>query len=134
MQVCPKDFQAVFVIYEDSMFVNHIEDFFVHEYRPGTADFYWAMGAEWIVLFCAVFVGLAAFLLPFIKRLQTGWERLFCLPFEVVAILAGAGIVAACGMFVFMSHSTMDEVADMVIEQFGLVANNKEEKEYRFGV
>lgn len=27
-----------------------------------------------------------------------------------------------------------DEVADMVIEQFGLVANDKEEKEYRFGV
>lgn len=27
-----------------------------------------------------------------------------------------------------------DEVADMVIEQFKLVANEKEEKEYRFGV
>jgi len=27
-----------------------------------------------------------------------------------------------------------DEVADMVIEQFNLVANDKEEKEYRFGV
>lgn len=27
-----------------------------------------------------------------------------------------------------------DEVADMVVEQFGLVANEKEEKEYRFGV
>lgn len=27
-----------------------------------------------------------------------------------------------------------DEVADMVIRQFGLVANEKEEKEYRFGV
>ena len=27
-----------------------------------------------------------------------------------------------------------DEVADMVIEQFQLVANEKEEKEYRFGV
>ena len=27
-----------------------------------------------------------------------------------------------------------DEVADMIIERFKLVANNKEEKEYRFGV
>ena len=27
-----------------------------------------------------------------------------------------------------------DEVADMVIEQFKLVANEKEEKKYRFGV
>lgn len=27
-----------------------------------------------------------------------------------------------------------DAVADMVIERFGLVANDKEEKEYRFGV
>lgn len=27
-----------------------------------------------------------------------------------------------------------DEVADMIIEQFGLVANDKEEKEYRYGV
>ncbi len=27
-----------------------------------------------------------------------------------------------------------DEVADMIIERFGLVANDKEEKEYRYGV
>ena len=27
-----------------------------------------------------------------------------------------------------------DEVADMVIEKFGLVANEKDEREYRFGV
>lgn len=27
-----------------------------------------------------------------------------------------------------------DEVADMIIEKFGLVANEKEDKEYRFGV
>ena len=114
LQVCPKDFQAVFVIYEDSMFVNHIEEFFVHQYRPGTVDFYWAMGAEWIVLICAGFVALAACLLPLIKRLHTGWERLFCLPFEIIVILAGTGIAAACGMFIFMSHSTMDEVVQAV--------------------
>lgn len=27
-----------------------------------------------------------------------------------------------------------DEVADMVIEEFKLIANDKDEKEYRFGV
>jgi len=31
------------------------------------------------------------------------------------------------------THLSPDEVADMVIGQFNLVANNKEEKEYRFG-
>ena len=34
----------------------------------------------------------------------------------------------------FPEVSTKDEVADMIIEKFGLVANEKEEKEYRFGV
>ena len=32
------------------------------------------------------------------------------------------------------TNLTPDEVADMVIKYFGLVANEKEEKEYRFGV
>lgn len=32
------------------------------------------------------------------------------------------------------SNLTPDEVADIVIEKFALVANEKEEKEYRFGV
>lgn len=32
------------------------------------------------------------------------------------------------------TNLTPDEVADMVIAQFGLTANEKEEKEYRFGV
>lgn len=32
------------------------------------------------------------------------------------------------------THLSPDEVADMVIEKFKLVANEKEEKEYRFGV
>ena len=32
------------------------------------------------------------------------------------------------------TNLTPDEVADLVIQQFGLVANEKEEKEYRFGV
>lgn len=32
------------------------------------------------------------------------------------------------------THLEPDEVADRVIAQFGLVANEKEEKEYRFGV
>ena len=31
-------------------------------------------------------------------------------------------------------HLEPDEVADRVIETFGLVARNKSEKEYRFGV
>lgn len=32
------------------------------------------------------------------------------------------------------TNHTPDEVADLVIEKFGLVANEKEEREYRFGV
>lgn len=32
------------------------------------------------------------------------------------------------------THLTADEVADMVIRVFGLTANEKEEREYRFGV
>ena len=32
------------------------------------------------------------------------------------------------------THLSPDEVADMVIEKFALVANEKDEKEYRFGV
>lgn len=32
------------------------------------------------------------------------------------------------------THLEPDEVADMIIERFGLAANEKEEKEYRYGV
>ena len=47
---------------------------------------------------------------------------------SAVLLTAVGGIVCAVGALALFVW------ADMVIKEFGLVANDKEEKEYRFGV
>ena len=46
-----------------------------YEYEPFYApeELYFATGAYWIVLALAVFVLFAAMILPFFKKLETGW-------------------------------------------------------------
>lgn len=115
-QVCPKDFRAVFFLYENnSRFVEQYalyEDVYDPDFRPYYApyEYYFATGAYWIVLALAIFVALAALILPFFKKLETGWEKLFCMPLEVIVVLIGIGISGAIGMGMAMSYSTMESV------------------------
>ena len=95
MELRPKNFQAVFSIKDDTQFAYmYVADNIYH--APFNA--YFDMGAEWLVFAAAIFVMLAALFLPFVKKLQTGKEKLFNLPLEVVLCIA----VAAAGGMVFM--------------------------------
>ena len=120
MEVCPKNFRAVYLIYEDNtQFVisdweQQQEDYHgnPYEYEPYYAPYelYFATGAYWIVAGLAIFVFLAAIILPFFKKLETGWEKLFSIPTEIALCIAAVGIALAYGMCVLMSVTTMTEI------------------------
>ena len=114
LEVCPKNFRAVYLIYDNNeqFIYSDMEGYYneydyamdYYEYEPFYApeELYFATGAYWIVLALAVFVLFAAMILPFFKKLETGWEKLFCMPTEIALCVAGAGIVLACGMCLLM--------------------------------
>lgn len=114
LQVCPRNFTIVFALPEgDFLYQQYYGDY----YGWNATGRYWDIGAYWIVIALAVVVALAALILPFFKKLQTGWEKLFCMPFEIICCLIGGGIAAATGMFMVMSHTTMKEMQMIAVEQ-----------------
>ncbi len=113
-EVVPKNFQAVFAIPWNSEFVDDGTVFYesnIHRYHISTESIYWDMGVIIVIVIFAVIVALVALILPFIKKLNTGWEKLFCIPFEFICGLGVAGFIAAWFMFEVMCYSTMGEVA-----------------------
>ena len=142
MQVRPKSFQAIYLIYRDNeRFVN---DFYEIDgghssnedsyYENGPyyvqEDLYLAIGAYWIVAALAVFVLLAAMILPFFKKLETGWEKLFSMPTEIALCVAAAGIALAVGLCILMSYTTMDAITREIITE----GHTKELLGYAFSV
>ncbi len=103
-QVCPKNFKVVFALYESDFLY---EEQYIDHYSWNASSYYFDMGAAWIVLALALVVALVAIILPFIKKLETGWEKLFSMPLEVILILMSCGIAGAAGMFMGMSHTTL---------------------------
>lgn len=108
-QIKPKDFQCVFVLYEDTPFVY--EDGHMIGYRP-YEDLYLEMGAIWIVIILAVLVAILALLLPFIKPIGTGWEKLFCMPFECVVVVGVGAVGGFVLMFLAMCHTNINFLTD----------------------
>ena len=115
LQVCPRNFIIVFALPECDFL--YLTGGYVNYYGWDSTNAYLATGTYWIVLGLALTVALCALLLPFIKKLQTGWEKLFCMPFEVIGCLICGCIPAAFGMFIVMSHTTMKEMEMMAVEQ-----------------
>lgn len=127
LEVCPKNFRAVYLIYDNNeqFIYSDMEGYYneydyamdYYEYEPFYApeELYFSTGAYWIVLALAVFVFFAAMILPFFKKLETGWEKLFCMPTEIALCVAGAGIVLACGMCLLMSCTTMSHLNEYII-------------------
>lgn len=140
MEVCPKNFRAVYLIYEDNtQFVisdweQQQEDYYgnPYEYEPYYAPYelYFATGAYWIVAGLAIFVFLAAIILPFFKKLETGREKLFSIPTEIALCVAAAGIALAVGMCILMSYTTMDAITREIITE----GHTKELLGYAFSV
>ena len=130
MQICPKNFEAIYLIYAgNERFVRDenyeeqpVDLYYTVEPYYAPYELYFATGAYWIVLALAIFVFLAAIILPFFKKLETGWEKLFSIPTEIMLCIAMAGIGLAYGMCILMSVTTMTELQDFIITRNNEIA------------
>lgn len=121
-RLSPESFRTLWLIYADNeRFLGNsempyddtaVDVYYTEEPYFGPEDLYLSTGAYWIVLAMGIFVALAALILPCFKKLETGWERLFCLPTEIIALLIFCGFPAAMGMCILMCHSTMDTITN----------------------
>ena len=103
----PKDFRVIFLLKDTG---EYVWSFDLQYYSSDWQSLYLDTGAIAPVLVFAVLVALAALLLPFIKKLETGREKLFCMPFEVVLVICVLGALGACGMFMLMTETNMTNV------------------------
>lgn len=127
LSIQPKNFQAVYLIYDDNMsFVTSEEEmgqntnfnnpfFSMPYYAPH--DIYLETGAYAIVVILAVFVFLMAMILPFFKKLETGWEKLFSIPTEIIACFVVGGMALVYQMCLLMSLTTITEITTFIVEQ-----------------
>ena len=134
-QVCPKNFHGIYLFYKDSERFVHTEDYQaiapeMKEPHYAPHDLYFGTGAYVIVAACALFAFLAAMILPFFKKLETGWEKLFSIPVELTLIVAAAGIALGFGMCCLMSITTMTGLENFVVTQ----GNRMELLGYQFTV
>ena len=111
LELRPKNFQAVFAIDDNTRFAYIYAEDNVY-FSP--YNVYFDMGAEWLVLAAAIFVMLAALFLPFVKKLQTGKEKLFNLPLEVVLCIAVAAVCGIIFMFELMTYSSRYMIEEFI--------------------
>ena len=112
-QVCPKSFKAVFAIPEGSNFVNNIVYYYQQDAFNEAMDEYINMGVFWIIIGMAVIVAAIALVLPFLKKLQTGWEKLFSISLEALVVIGTAGLCGAVGMCYLMFFTTMSGMEEL---------------------
>ena len=115
-EMVPKNFKVVFLIPQDSMFINQFYinlDSYVH-YFNNPENLYVEIGAPILMLALIIIVALVALILPFFKKLNTGWEKLFCLPFEVICVVIVGFVGLAYLMFEAMCYTTVTEIAKEV--------------------
>ncbi len=112
-EVIPKNFKIIFAIPANSSFIYNNANIVtsMYSYYQNSEMIFWDMGIFIVVLILAVFVAFMALILPFFKRLNTGWEKLFCVPVEIVLGLISFGLIGTLLMSKFMCHSTLSEVA-----------------------
>lgn len=113
LQICPRNFSIVFAVPEGGFLYE--QNYAYYGYSAETI--YTEIGAWWIVLGLAMAVMLIALLLPFFKKLQTGWEPIFCMPFEIICCIILCGFAATIGMYQLMCHTTMTELQVIAVER-----------------
>ena len=117
-QLKPKNFEITFALREDW---QRDMVWLVDYYNVYTEGLMIDVGVVWIMLAGILFVALMAFVLPFFKGLCTGWEKLFCLPFEIIVGLGVGAIWGFIGMFVALGETCMlteypsFEILDMIV-------------------
>lgn len=113
-QIVPKNMKAIFAVNAESCFISDIYGDDGFYYDTSSVQLYLEEGALAVILIFAALVALAAFLLPLVKKLETGWERPFCISFEGMLFLMGAGFGIAVFMYEFMCVTSRYELAKMI--------------------
>ena len=110
----PKNFKMEIGLNDSSEFVwNYDEYYGTHGwYDKSVENLYWVTGAYWVIGIMIVFVLMVALVLPVIKRLDTGREKIFSLPFEIMVLVGGGAFFLTVYMGILMSHSTMWEIVN----------------------
>lgn len=106
MELRPKSFQAVFTIGESSQWVidysySTYDDFYYDAY-----NLFAKTGAPWLILAAGILVALMALILPFFKKLETGWEKIFSMPAEIIFCIIGFTIAGFVFMYELMIYSS----------------------------
>ena len=120
LELRPKNFRAVFVVDADSQFTHYrmgeVTEY--NQYHPH--HIFSAMGVEWLLLVALVFVALMAFILPFFKKLNTGWEKLFSIPFEIMCFIF-AGTCCGVALMYEVMVGTCYPVLMETLELYGTI-------------
>ncbi len=111
-QYIPKNFRIEIAVNAESGFLQSYAEYYgEHNWSMTSSEqLYAETGAYFAVAGLVLLVVLAAFVLPFIKKLDTGREKIFSLPFEVMCCVAIGGSLLIAGMAYIMSYSTMWEL------------------------
>ena len=109
-QVMPKNFTITFAFDSTCNFVHATSEEYISEdeyrYLYYRRDMHLLETGGWLLILVAVaFVAVMALILPFFKKLETGWEKVFRIPLEIVAGLTVAGSVGGYGMFLAMANT-----------------------------
>ena len=121
--IVPKNVRAIFALTKDSSFMwNEVFMGGAYSYCS-SPQLYLNIGALALILIMAAVVALVALILPFFKKLETGWEKPFCLSFEWMVIIAIAGTGGACLMYEAMCYTSMYElqigIPELAVEFIG---------------
>ena len=116
LELRPKNFRAVFVVDEDSQFVFYRMAMITEQYQYQPHHIFSLMGVEWLLVAALVFVALVAFILPFFKKLNTGWEKIFSIPAEIICII----IACACGGVALMHEVMVNSCYPVLMETLEL--------------
>ncbi len=115
----PHNLKVEFTLNQDSYFVEDYADYYGESYywEMQPVQLWMEVGVVWIVVFFVILVALVALFLPFIKPLNTGRERLFSIPFEIMCGVATGAVFAVIGMCAVMANTTIYNIEEMMAYQ-----------------
>ncbi len=118
----PKNFIVELGINEYSNFAATYEEWYGGSYyNTAPEQIYWETGSYGIIPLIYIFILFIAMTLPFIKSLNTGKEKVFSMPLEVMVAIVLIVIGATVGMGFAMAYTTMETAIDFAGSSGGLM-------------
>lgn len=116
MELRPKNFKAVYLVDKECQFTFYRMARAEEQYYQSGYGIFMDIGAEWLVLVAVILVAMVAFILPFFKKLDTGWEKLFSIPTEIMCFI----IAGACGGVYLMFEMMYSTCYPVLMESLSL--------------